>query len=395
MKILTVSASPYLLSKLGKINSCLLQHFRSQGHTVSTASWHHDKSYFLAEDDSKFYFETDSRVCQIHPVDYDVTKSVKQVYEVIKKFEADVVLSIGDYYETDFIHGIKSIYPTLFKWVSILTTNASPIEPFHRDSLESIDEAIVTTTDGMSELRRMLVTSVVYANPGYDTDVFYPDIIHDDQLTIVANLKNAHSSNLPAFLHAMKNLENWGIDFKAFLHTNLYDKGDYDIRRMVKEFEVEKVVCLPEMFCSLQEGPDDAYLRRLYSKSHIVVDPSMRSASAMNVLEAMACGCMPFVSNVGALKDVVNQTGVGCLLDGNRFVGERHQEMQVISDIGLADMISCHWHDTKAQKNANIREYSREISQRFSRKAFVLEVDKAIGRTVGSKQPVLAVDMLI
>ncbi len=234
MKILTVSASPYLLSKLGKINSCLLQHFESQGHTVSTACWHHDKSYFLAEDDSKFYFETDSRICQIHPIDYDVTKSVKQVYEVIKKFEPDVVLSIGDYYETDFIHAIKSIYPTLFKWVSILTTNSSPIEYFHRESLESIDEAIVTTIDGLNEMRRMLVTSAVYVNPGYDTDVFYPDGFPDDQLTIVANLKNAHSSNLPAFLHAMKHLEKWGINFKAFLHTNLYDKGDYDIRRMVR-----------------------------------------------------------------------------------------------------------------------------------------------------------------
>ena len=115
MRILTISASPYLLSKLGRINSCLLKHFKNAGNEVSAACWYYDKSYFLADDDGKFYFDLEDRVCQIHPIDYDVTKSVKQVYEIIKNFQPDVVLSIGDYFETDFIHAIKSIYPRLFK----------------------------------------------------------------------------------------------------------------------------------------------------------------------------------------------------------------------------------------------------------------------------------------
>ena len=70
MKILTVSASPYLLTKLGKLNRSILRSFPDD--EVGSAVWHHDPTYFMPEVDEneipRFYYEEDDKkICELSP----------------------------------------------------------------------------------------------------------------------------------------------------------------------------------------------------------------------------------------------------------------------------------------------------------------------------------------
>jgi hypothetical protein len=53
MKILTVSSSPYLLTKLGKINSDILVYLKDKGHEISSLVWHLDPSWFFSMKNSE------------------------------------------------------------------------------------------------------------------------------------------------------------------------------------------------------------------------------------------------------------------------------------------------------------------------------------------------------
>ena len=204
MKILTVSASPYVLGRLGRINNGLLQRLSKQ-HNVASACWHLDTSYYLADENKQFYFELNgSNVCRLYPISDKTEVAAKQLYDAIKDFGPDLVLSIGDYYETNYISLIKEKYPDLFKWVSIFTGDDSSIDQSYWNQIIEVDEAIATNSQHLKQLSRIPGLPIKMRLVGVDVDKFFCDDIRSDIFTISANLKNSQLSNIPAFLQKLK-----------------------------------------------------------------------------------------------------------------------------------------------------------------------------------------------
>jgi glycosyltransferase involved in cell wall biosynthesis len=396
MRILTISASPYALTKLGRMNASLIRSLKDKGNEVASAVWHLDPTYYLPDEgDDKHYYEVgDERVCRLYRIDLEPSEAVKQSYEAMKEFQPDVVLTVGDYYETDFVHVIKNLYPQLFKWVAVLTINAGPIEPSHKDALNCIDQAVVTSLLGSSQMARLTSVPLKFSNPGIDHSIFYPSEPKADIFRIVANLKNSQACNAPALVSALSYLKIRQVPFEAYLHVNLNDHGDYDFRALLDQFNIAERVTLPKQFCSVQEGPPDGYLRQQYSRSHVMVDTSMRSATAMSLLEGMACGCVPVAAPSGAIQDVLTEMPPEVGVGSNRFVGERLQDFRIISDIQLANTLQYLWNEYKMGELPGKKYPSTVIAQRYSRGGFVLDVEHAIGRAVGETRPVLVVDEL-
>lgn len=350
-----------------------------------------------SEEDNKHYFEVnDEKICRLYRVEEDPVVAVKTLYEAMKDFAPEVVLTIGDYYETDYVHAVKSAYPQLFKWVAVITPSSLPIESGHKNSLDYIDECLVTTRDGYKAISSMISSPCIYTNPGIDLNVFKPSSKEYDEFRIMANLKNSHSSNLPTFLKALSMLRGQSYPFKAYLHTNLNDKGDYNVPLLISDYDLEGCVELPHQFSSIQEGIADVQLRDCLNAAHLYVDTSMQSSTAMGMLESMACECVPLGVKVGAMADVISQMPERWqhIIDSVSFVGERHQEMQVADFKSVAELIRLQYLEFKANGLATKRAVSKQIAQRYSQEHFVLEVESAIGRSVGEKQPVLAVEEL-
>jgi len=63
-------------------------------------------------------------------------------------------------------------------------------------------------------------------------------------------------------------------------------------------------------------------LADFYSKCVLLIQPSRYEGFGMTVLEAMACGCVPIVSNCGGLPEVVDNTGKIVSLRTKNFVKE-------------------------------------------------------------------------
>lgn len=54
-------------------------------------------------------------------------------------------------------------------------------------------------------------------------------------------------------------------------------------------------------------GGDEALIRLLYQSCHLMVQPSLMAASSTRCLEAMACGSVTIVGDVGVLREIVPQ----------------------------------------------------------------------------------------
>lgn len=398
MRILTVSASPFLLTSQGRLNARLLRHFSASGHEVAGVVWDHDFSYFMPDNDGKSYFEEDGkRICCLYPL-VSSKDIAKQTSAAIAEFQPQIVISVGDYYEISFLSVLKDANPKLFRWIAVLTTAATPIEKKYKDALQSIDEGVVTTKAAYEEIRNMTSVPLVCRNPGINLKKFFPDgDTPSDVLRIVANIKNTQSCNPPVFIRALQFLANKGVGFEAVLHTNMYGKGDYDLKTMIDDAGLSNKVLLPTMFTSIQEGPSDDYLRRIYSSCHLVVNPSLKAGCALNVLEAMACGCVPLVTEAGALGDILAEfpNPAEHIIQSYNFIGDRHQIMKMASEDSLTGLMS--WHNAELKRRGCLQKKSNSIAiaQRYSRDTFVLDVESAIGRSVGETRLSLPVEKLV
>jgi len=395
MKILTISASPYLLTSLGKINSSVINHLKSQDHTVESAVWLHDTSYFLVdESDARYYYENPHKVCRLHSLSNLQEKMINQVYDVIKNFQPDIVLTIGDYKETFFIHAIKQKYAKGFKWVAILTMLPHFITPQIKEELSEIDYAICTNKETALAIEKCNI-SYLYAHPGIDLNKFTFDGKKDySKLRIAAALRNNKLSNIGCFLQSLRLLKERNIEFEAILHTNIDDAGEHDIPELIRRFDVENSVVLPSKYSSLIHGVSDDYLRDIYSKSCLYVDTAGQSLVGMAVLEAMSCGCIPMFGMTLASKDILYEISDNlCEISSVPFIGEYGHEYRICSPESIANQVESYLLLSKEKKEEKIKK-CLEISQRYSNSVFVINLDSVLREVVDDRKSILSVDVL-
>ena len=390
MNILTVSTSPYLLVRNGRMNSDIIKYFKGQGHKVTSAVWHHDEGFFLPDEGGLSFFEDEdgNQICELYPFMPQSQQAESLLYEMMKKIEPDVVISIGDYKEVSFIYSIKAMYPTLFKWIPILTVDCLPINEEFKDRIEYADYVISTSEFGWNNLNELCNIQGEFLPYGPDHSKFYPIGKNGDKCTIFCSGKNSQASNLGALIKGMGIVSKSGSDVRCKLHTNLYDIGDYELPLLIGRYGATNVE-LPEHFVSIKDSISDEELLEEYSQGDFIVDVSLKSATALSLLEGMAAGLIPMGPKAGRVGEIISlmPEEFQLFLPHETFIGGKEEEYSVISIEGFAnkvnEVLNGIFKDTKKMKKAS--EAAIEVASRFSNSVFARGVGNIVETSFSSE----------
>lgn len=385
MRILTVSASPYLLVRNGRINASILQYLKDQGHEVFTAAWHHDEGYFMPEEGAHWYEVDGERLCPIIPIDPRLEGSTT-LYETMKKVHPDVVVTIGDYKDTSFVWEIKAMLPNLFKWVSLLSVDGLPINPNFTSQIEYADFTVCLNKPSFKEIQKISNIEAELLEFGADPKFFGEN--KSDGSGFMCSCKNAQASNLGAFVKAVGDAP--GV--RGYLHTNLYDPGEYDVDLLVERYGDGRVD-LPDRYVSIKEAISDEELAEEYKRHAFFVDTSVKSACALSMLEAMACGCIPIGPNQGQVGEIIRRFNMFEFLEipSEIYIGLNEEEFSVISIEGLSRKISeLHtWASEHPDKYQQLSQVSQKISQSVSRDLFLSRLGEIVRQITGTASKIV------
>ena len=386
MKILTIGASPYLLVRNGKINAGVIKRLVQDGHTVSSAVWHHDEGYFMPSDEGVHSYTDDGKhICFLYPFTPKTDEASPYIYELMKAVQPDLVITIGDHKDTNFIYAIKAMYPTLFKWLAIYTIDCKGIPSISKDAFEYADQVVTMNEFSLKEISSFANTNAKFIPYGPNHQIFnYKNI---EKTEVLCSARNAQASNLATFVMAVAERP-----FNAYLHTNLYDPGDYNIDILKQKYKANNL-SYTEDYCSVKDGISDSKLAEIYNKSAIIVDCSIKSATALSLLEGMACGCVPVGPLYGRVGEIISEMpeGLRFTVPYNIFIGQNEEEFAIVSSNELSVLLSQIMSNKTLLQQAS--EAAIKVASRYSEKVFLDSLSKMVEEIRFTKQT-LALDVV-
>ena len=393
-KVLIVTSSPFNNTKLGKMCSQLMCYLRSKGLMVAVAAWDHDTSWYVEDEEGVCWYKyQDQRVGPVYTVFNVGEGAATKLYEVVKALEIDTILSVGDFSEVEYVYAIKSLEKKNIEWINILNNGASPINDSRKEIIDSIDYHILLNDESVREFKRIGVPEEKYTRQKYGSR-FINQPIRDktDTFGIACVAKNSNQSNLGCFIKAIGELkEFYGINSEKvniYLHTDLYDGGDYDIEYLIKRYGVQDIIELPEEFIGANDGLSDDKFKNKLINYDLIVDCSCQSATAISVLDGMALGLIPLVSHVGALKEIVmemleynrskNSRDLPHAINGNDFVAADEKEFYICDHMDLAIKMWSYYLEWKENGLENMYQESQDASMRYDLQVFLENTFKII-----------------
>ncbi len=384
MKILTIGASPYLLVRNGKIHSDVIRRLVSEGHEVASAVWHHDEGYFMPSEENVHSYEFDcNHVCYLYPFMPKTEESSPFIYELMKAVQPDIVITIGDHKDTNFVYAIKAMYPTLFKWIAVYTIDCKGIPVVNKDAFEYADCVITTNEFALKEISSFANVQGLYVPYGPNHEIF--SNLNGERDLVLCSARNAQSSNIPSFIMATS-------EVKSYLHTNMYDPGDYNIDGLKEKYKSSSFEYTTD-FCSIKDGVPDSKMVEIYNKSSIIVDCSIKSATALSLLEAMACGCVPIGPNYGRVGEIISEMpeGFQFTVQYNVFIGQNEEEFAIVSPVHLNSVINQVLSNKDVLQEASMAAV--KIAKKYSNVDFLNKLVDAVKDVYFSRQ-VFALDSI-
>lgn len=395
MRIMTISASPYLLVRNAKINSSIINFLKESGYDVSSACWHHDEGYFMPDASSGIYSYDNSdgeKVCDIYPFIVHPEYSATQIYEIMKKVAPHVVITIGDHKETNFMYAIRSMYP-IFKWISIITLDVKNISEYNLDFLNYSDAVVCLSDFAFNQINGKINQPIFKIPFGPEKEFLKDKQINkiDDRLRVICTSKNALSNDLGNIIKAFSLVSDIA---DLYLHSNIYDIGEFDIYNLIDIYGAKNVV-LPEDYVSIKDGVTCEKMADLYRSSDVVLDCSSRSATALSLLEGMACGCIPLGIGYGAVGDVISKTNYGnnLIINSFEYVGKMEEEFRIASVEGIVEKIIYIYniHRSNNGLKQDIINNSKKVASEFCKEKFITSFKEAL-ETVIKTEPKISVD---
>jgi glycosyltransferase involved in cell wall biosynthesis len=378
MKILAVSVSPYLLVRSGRLCADILSFLAQKKYEVAAAVDQHDVTWFAPDADNRFFFKD---VCEIFPFNNRNPKTASpQLYEIVSKYNPDVVLSIGsDYNEVDALFAIKSLNPDMFKWIHILTLDAIPIKDTYYDLFSKIDYMISTNQIGMDETDIFPNLQKEKCLVGVNPEIFNfsPQKENNDTLKILCCGKNSQATGIGSLIKASQNLNNCEI-YCNLVEVNL---GDYDLELLKKRYDKNNIIKFPEKYVGLNDGFSDIEMNEIYNNSDIFVDVSVRSATGMCLLEALSAGCVPITTKIGALKEIIEllPRELQFFVESNTYIGNFEEEYQIVDPNSIIENIE---KIRKLKENKEgfleIKHKIVEVVKTITRNNFLREIEKSL-----------------
>ena len=386
MKILTFGASPYINTNLGRINRSLLLSLKEAGHLVASAVWDHDLSWYLPDNDRYFFEHDEKQICQIYPFDnINMEASAKFMYDVIFALNPDLVITSGDIEDMEYTFAIKSLYPEKFKWIAYLAIPAFPVSENKIDQLRMIDEIFVSTKRAKRELSKAGIESEYCPFGPSDAYVDNQDNNRTDTFDVIVNAKNSTVSNIGNIFKAAGTLDK---RYSIYLHTNYSDPGEYDIDLLKSRYDKHDIIRLPEEFVGLNEGIPDEDLKSEYSKADAILDVSARSATGLTTLEAMRMGCIPLISQAGALGEIYNKfaPSQSLMLHGHDFISYGETELCIVGSGEIHTYLNLlrHIKQESPEELWNLMKEAKRVANGFSEKELSLKILKSLKRIFSS-----------
>lgn len=382
MNILTIGDSPYLNTRNARINRDICLYLSSLGHKVDSIVYSHDTVYFIPGPRKESHYEN----IRLFPCNVNCGAESNFTYQTMKKSQPNVVISIGHYAQTDFLHYIKSIYPHLLKWVAIITAGSHIINEKHKDTLNYADSIIALNKSTFDGLNSILETAVKYIPYGAGEEFFDKG---EEKEGILLSSKNSQISNISAYIVAMQGK-------KGTLHYNANDIGFYDIPLLASRYGSVDIE-MPNNFVSVREGLTDISMNDLYNRHGIFIDCSMQSVTSISMLEAMKTGCIPIATNTGASKDILSKLPeeFRFMVESETYIGEKEEAFSIISHAGLRQSIE---KVIKMSQNkewlAKARNTVKCLSETFSKDNFLCGVNQIVQDTIAYEHTIV-VDSLV
>lgn len=359
MKILTVGESPYLLSKSGKIHADVIRELKKNGHEINSAVWNFDITWFSGNEKGKYYYEDeDEEICELHPFIPHPDQTSPHLYEVMKKFEPDIIVSVTEHDDiiSSGLFAVCGLSPGKFKWIGVFLIEALPLNEKFVELFSVVDSGIFTTKASFDAVKKDNEHLDCYYVPyGPDHDKFFDSSHEEDgtgsKLRLMSCSKNSQVSNIPALL-----ISTGQLDSRLYFNTNHSDVGEYDLEVLIRRYGCGNVV-LPDKFVSLNDGLTSEELNKKYNDSDIIIDVSVRSATALSVLEGMATGCIPVVTKIGALKEIIEKLPkeYQFFVRSNIYVGDHEKEYQIVSVDSMVEQLK----KIKKIKDENKEEFEK------------------------------------
>ena len=271
--------------------------------------------------------------------------------------------------------------PNLFKWINILTTDCLPINEDYKQKLEYADFIVTISDFGDIALKSLVNTETKKINFG-PSDIFFEHSDIERNISFMTSCKNAQSTNLGAFIKAMSKK-----DIEGYLHTNMYDPGDYNIDLLIDRYEVSNV-SLPSHYVSVKESISDEEMRDIYLSHTFYIEPSVKSASCLSMLEAMACGCVPIGMNSGICGEIIKQLDDDKLfVPYETYIGANEEEFSIISIKGLSNKIleMNKLAKEKPEMLEKMSNKSRKIALSYRQNDFLTSFNKIVHKTLSSE----------
>ncbi len=307
MKIMTLGLSPYLCLSDGRIHASVLENLFRSEYPVAAIGTNHDTNYFLPKHDEQgspvYYYEFDKYQIPLVPFN-SVQDHAIGIHEIFKVFNPDMVITIGDFNNFLYMKAVKMFNEKPLQWLAILSNYSYPINEQNVELLDDIDGILCTNRSSFNMFNDLYKKEHIdKAHVGVERTKINPT--RNADFRIISTAKNTQSDNIPMIMEMASELRTEIPELKLHLHTNVYDKGDFDLHLLKARFDPQdEFISFPNKYVSINEAYSEEDFRLELSRSDVFISVASNAPTGMAAVDAIACGCTPLLSNVGSHTEI-------------------------------------------------------------------------------------------
>lgn len=372
-KLLIITDSPVLTTGLSRIckevATRLYNKVDENGnkvYDVAVAGWHqqqtrHNFPFYIYQFSKELSVETEN-----------------QLGYIISDFNPDIVLCIGDIW--DFLPASRVFIRCReinenFKACLWVTVDGEWTNLNWNEVLTQFDTVASMSKFGLNEIHRLnsrFKDNVIY--PGVDSEIFKKLALNldskDNQIDIkntfvLVNIgQNCDRKNIPATIDAFAEFQKDKKDVFLFLGTNPDAPTGHHIWAIIKRHNLMKSVSVVKNINPVA-GVEDAKLNLLYNMCKVNINSSIGEGLGIPIIEGMASGCIPIVTDYAATPEIVENCGYKVNV-AEHIYGAYGVVRAVISKKDLVDKLNILYYDWKKYKD--VEDKSDSIYFQLSKK---------------------------